>query len=195
MISIDVNAKQLKRLRASVGRAKGKFGRELAAAVNAVAKKARLDIGRDVRKTIAIKKDESEKPLKISGKATAEQPRVTVSLKKTPRLGLRHFGARQDKRGVSFKISKTGGRTRVEGAFLGPRPGVMNTKWKGNAFRRVGKERLPIIHLRAVSAFGAFVKNDFEKPMIKSIRENLSKQMERRIKLNILRAQGLVPKK
>jgi hypothetical protein len=194
MISIDIDAKQLKRLRESVGKAKTKFGRELAAAINQVARKTRLDIGRDVRSVIAIKKKESEAPLKIQAKATAEQPKTTVSIAKTRRLGLRHFGAKQDKTGVSFKISKQGGRQRVQGAFQGPKPGVMNVKWRGNAFRRVGKERLPIIHLRGVSAFGAYVKNKFTKQQIRRINDELSKQMERRIKLNILRASGLVSK-
>jgi hypothetical protein len=194
VISIEIDVKQLKRLRESVGKAKTKFGRELAATVNAVAKKTRLDIGRDVRSVIAIKKKESEEPLKIRGVATAEMPRTTVSLAKTRRLGLRHFGARQDKTGVTFKIAKQGGRQRVQGAFQGPKPGVMNVKWKGNAFRRVGKERLPIIHLRGVSAFGAYIKNKFTQPQIKRINDELSKQMERRIKLNILRASGLVSK-
>ena len=192
MISIDIDARQLKRLRESVGKAKTKFGRELAAAINQVAKKTKLDIGRDVRSVIAIKKKESEAPLKIQAKATAEQPKTTVSIAKTRRLGLRHFGARQDKKGVSFKISNQGERNRVDGAFQGPKPGVMNVKWRGNAFRRVGKERLPIIHLRGVSAFGAYVKNKFTPGQIKRINDELSKQMERRIKLNILRASGLV---
>jgi hypothetical protein len=192
MISIDIDARQLKRLRESVGKAKTKFGRELAAAINQVAKKTRLDIGRDVRSVIAIKKQESEAPLKIHAKATADQPKTTVSIAKTRRLGLRHFGARQDKTGVSFKISKQGGRQRVQGAFQGPKPGVMNSKWRGNAFRRVGKERLPIIHLRGVSAFGAYVKNKFTPQQVKRINDELSKQMERRIRLNILRASGLV---
>jgi hypothetical protein len=194
MISIDIDAKQLKRMRESVGKAKTKFGRELAAAINQVARKTRLDIGRDVRSVIAIKKKESEEPLRISAKATAEQPKTTVSIAKTRRLGLRHFGAKQDKTGVSFKISKQGGRQRVQGAFQGPKPGVMNVKWRGNAFRRVGKERLPIIHLRGVSAFGAYVKNKFTKQQIRRINDELFKQMERRIKLNILRASGLVSK-
>ena len=194
MIAIEIDAKQLTRLRKAVGKASTKFGRELAAAINATAKKTKRDIGRDVRSVIAIKKKESEEPLKIRAKATADQPSTTVSIAKTRRLGLRHFGARQDKKGVSFKISKQGGRQRVDGAFQGPRPGVMNVKWKGNAFRRVGKERHPIIHLRGVSAFGAYVKNHFTQPQIKRINDELQKQMERRIKLNILRAEGLVSK-
>jgi hypothetical protein len=194
MISIEISAAQLKRLREATGKAKKKFGIELAAAINATAKKTKLEIGRDVRSVIAINKKESEAPLKIRTKATADTPKTTVSLAKTKRLGLRHFKARQDKRGVSFKIGKQGGKTRVEGAFQGPQPGVMNTRWKGNAFKRLGKERLPIIHLRGVSAFGAYVKNKFTQPQLRRINTELSNQMERRIKLNILRAEGLVSK-
>jgi hypothetical protein len=194
MISIEIDAKQLKRLRIAVGKAKKNFGRELAAAINAVAKKGRLEVGREVRKTINIKKDESEKPLKIRGTATAERPTSTVSLDKTRRLGLRHFGAKQDARGVTYKIAKQGGRQRVEGAFQGPKPGVMKMSWKGNAFRRAGKSRLPIIHLRGVSAFGAIAKNNLEKPLRQAMADNLQKQVERRIKLNVLRAEGLVSK-
>lgn len=195
MIALEVNAKQLTELRKAVGKAKGKFGRELAASVNAVAKKTKLDIGRQVRQTINIKKEESEKPLKMSGKATAERPQVTVSLVKTRRLGLRHFGAKQNQRGVAYKISKKGGRQFVAGAFQGPKPGAIKMSWKGNAFKRAGASRLPIIHLRGVSAFGAFAKNDMEKPMAKSITLQLAKQLDRRIRLNVLRASGLVPKR
>ena len=194
MISIEVDAKQLKQLREAVGKAKKKFGRELAASINAAAKKTKLDIGRDVRSVIAIKKKESEAPLKVSAKATAESPQTTVSIGKTKRLGLRHFGARQDKRGVSYKISKQGGRQRIEGAFQGPRPGVQKMSWRGNVFKRAGILRLPIIHLRGVSAFGAYAKNNFTKPQIKRINAELKKQIERRIKLNVLRANGLVSK-
>ena len=194
MIAIQINAKQLKALQEAVGRAKKNFSKELAGAINAVSKKTKLQIGRDIRATVAMKKDEAEKPLSIRGTATAEKLSATVTLRKTKRLGLRHFGAKQDKRGVTYKISKTGGRKRVDGAFQGPKPGVMKMSWKGNAFKRVGKQRLPIIKLHAVSAFGAYAKNELSGPQVKVIEAELTKQMERRIKLNILRAEGLVAK-
>jgi hypothetical protein len=194
MIAIEINAKQLKALQEAVGRAKKNFSKELAGAINAVSKKTKLQIGRDIRATVAMKKDQAEKPLSIRGTATAENLSATVTLRKTKRLGLRHFGAKQNKTGVSYKISKTGGRKRVDGAFQGPKPGVMKMSWKGNAFKRVGKQRLPIIKLQGVSAFGAYAKNELSGPQVKVIEAELTKQMERRIKLNILRAEGLVAK-
>lgn len=192
MIEIEINAKQLRRLREAVGKSKKNIKKELAGAINATSKKTKLQVGRDIRKTVNLKKDEAERPLSLRATATEANLVAVVSLKKTKRLGLRHFGARQDKRGVSYKISKTGGRSRVNGAFQGPKPGVMKMSWKGNAFKRVGKERLPIVMLKGVSAFGAYAKNELEGPQVKEINKELSKQMERRINLNILRANGLV---
>ena len=194
MIEIQINARQLKRLREAVGKSKKSIKKELAGAINATSKKTKLQVGRDIRKTVNLKKDEAERPLSLRATATETNLVAVVSLKKTRRLGLRHFGARQDKRGVSYKIGKTGGRSRVDGAFQGPRPGVMKMSWKGNAFKRVGKERLPIVMLKGVSAYGAYAKNDLEGPQVKEINKELSKQMERRINLNILRANGLVKK-
>ena len=192
MLKINIDAMQLKRLEVAAGNAKKSINKELAGAINAVSKKTKLQVGRDIRKTVNLKKDEAEKPLSIRSTAKENNLMAVVSLRKTRRLGLRHFGARQDKKGVSYKISKTGGRSRVNGAFQGTRPGVMKTSWKGNAFKRLGKERLPIVMLRGVSAFGAYAKNDLEAPQVEEINKELSKQMERRINLNILRANGLV---
>jgi hypothetical protein len=75
---------------------------------------------------------------------------------------------------------------------MGPKPGAVKTSWRGNAFKRVGSSRLPIIKLLAVSAYGTYKKNELAGPQLKAIEDELFKQMERRINLNVLRASGLV---
>lgn len=192
MIAIEINRGQLQRLADAVSSSGKKLTKEIAGAINQVSKKTKLEMGRDIRKRVAIPKDEVEKPLSIRAQATEGNLSAVVSLKETKRLGLRHFGARQDKRGVSYKIDKTGGRKRVNSAFQGPKPGVMRMKWKGNAFKRVGASRLPIVQLKGVSAYGTYKKNEMAGPQVKSIESELTKQLERRIKLNVLRASGLV---
>ena len=192
MITLEINKAQLTALVEAAHKAKKKFRPELAGAINQVAKKTKLEMGRDIRGTIAINKAESEKPLSIRATATNENLEAIVTLKKTPRLGLRHFGAKQDKRGVTYRIGKSGGRKRVNGAFQGPKPGAVRVKWKGNVFKRAGKGRLPIVQLKGVSAYGAYKKNDLEGPQVKEVEAELVKQIDRRIKLNILRASGLV---
>ena len=194
MIDLGIDARQLKRLEAAVGKAKKSFTKELAGAINAVSRKTKVKIGKDIRSVVAIKVAEAKKPISIKSKATAGNLSATVSLKETKRLGLRHFGARQDKRGVSYKIGKSGGRSRVDGAFQGPTPNIRKVSWRGNVFKRDGKSRLPITQIKGVSAWGAYVKNDLKGPQLEEIRLELFKQVERRIKLNILRANGLVSK-
>ena len=192
MIKIEINRQQFDRLKTAVEGARKSLTKEIAGAINHVSKKTKLDMGREIRKTVAIPKDEVEKPISIRAQATAENLSAMVSLKETKRLGLRHFGARQDKRGVSYKISKTGGRKRVNGAFQGPKPGAIRTKWKGNAFKREGKNRLPIVQLKGVSAYGTYKKNEMAGPQMIVIQDELTKQIDRRINLNVLRANGLV---
>ena len=194
MIDLGIDARQLKRLEAAVGKAKKSFTKELAGAINAVSEKTKVKIGKDIRSVVAMKAAEAKKPISIKSKATAGNLSATVSLKKTKRLGLRHFGARQDKRGVSYKIGKSGGRSRVDGAFQGPTPNIRKVSWRGNVFKRDGKSRLPITQIQGVSAWGAYVKNDLKGPQLVGIEAELFKQVERRIKLNILRANGLVSK-
>ena len=191
MIAIEIDAKQLKQLRKAVAKAGKQFPRELAAAVNKVAKKTKSNIGKDIRKTVNLKKEPSERPIKLRQTATAQKPTGVVGIDREQRLGLQHFGARHDKRGVSYKISKQGGRTRVDGAFMGPRPGTLAPRLNGGVFRRVGENRLPIIRLKGVSPYGAYAKNDLSKAETKLIQKNLRTEMQRRIDFNILRANGL----
>ncbi len=193
MLAIEIDQNQLQKLAtasASVGK---KMKKELAAAINQVSKKTKLEMGRGIRATVNLKKEESEKPLSIRASATEQNLSAVVSLKKTPRLGLRHFGAKQDKRGVSYKISKTGGRKRLNGAFMGPKPGVIKVSWKGNVFMREGaavkmtkgrhrgRMRQPIVQKRGVSAWGAYVKNSLAAPQAKVVEAELRYQIDRRI--------------
>lgn len=193
-ISIQIDTGQLKRLMRATERSGKKFPRELSAAINTVAKKTQVKIGKDVRSKVEMSVAESKKPLKTKQKASAQSPKAIVSIAKTRRLGLQHFKARQDKTGVTYKINKQGGRQRIEGAFQGPRPGVVKASWGGIVLARQGESRLPIVHQLGVSAFGVYAKNNMEKQQTKLIKQQLREQMERRIKLNILRAEGLVSK-
>lgn len=192
MVEIEINSGQLNRLRQATANAGKKFPRELAAAVNSVAKKTRISIGRRIRQTINLKKAAAERAVKIKKIAMAEIPVGVVSIEKERREGLQHFNARQNGKGVSYKIDKRGGRKLVPGAFMGPRPGTLAPRLHGGVFRRVGKERLPIVKLYGVSPYGAYAKNDMSQIEVQFINKGLLTEMERRINLNILRANGLV---
>lgn len=195
MIGIEINAKQLTEMRKAVVAAKKSLGKELAAVVNATAKDVKLKISRDIGSEITMLARDIKARISTRNKATAVNPIAVTSLGWKKREGLQYFKARQTNKGVTYKISKkTSNRGLVLGAFMGPSPGVLAPKLHGGVFKRLGKARLPIVKLRAVSAAGAFVKNKHDKAMPGFIREKLSKQMERRINRNVLRANGLIPK-
>ena len=199
MIGIEIDAKQLKRLREATGRAKKNFSKELAAAINQTAKNHRMKQGRNVRSVVNIKKAQIESKITIK-KASDVTPQARVFFESSEREGLQHFGARQNGRGVSYKISTKKGRGTVVGAFMGPSPGVLAPSLNGGVFVRMGaarkmtkgrsqgKIRQPIVKLYGVSPCGAYVKNDFEKIDVAFSADYLKGQIERRIKLNILRA-------
>jgi hypothetical protein len=194
MIGIEVNAKQLTALRKACGEAKKSFAKELAAGINATAKDVRLKISRDIGSEITMPAKDIKDRISTRDKATAVSPVAVVSLGWKKREGLQYFKARQTKSGVTYKISKKGGRGVVLGAFMGPSPGTFAPKLHGGVFKRIGSARLPITKLRAVSAAGAFVKNKHDAVMPGFIEQKMLAQMERRINLNVLRANGLVPK-
>lgn len=117
-------------------------------------------IARDLRRNV------------VGGWMSAEQ----IDILPGKRLGLRYFGAKQGATGVAYKIEndKPGF---VASAFQGPKPGVIRAKWKGNAFRRVGRDRLPIIKLHGPSPWGVFVKHDMLKPVASSVGDILMKRI------------------
>jgi len=195
MISISIDAKQLKELREACGKAKKDFSKELAAGINDTVRKTQVNIGREIRSVVNLKVKVVKESIKTS-RASAGLLRGVVSLGKASRkgFGLQHFGARQNKTGVSYKIGKQGKRKTIAGAFMGPKPGAISIKLHGGVFKRAGKTRLPIVKLYGVSPYGAYVKNDFDETEVVFINKNLQNQMDRRIKLNVLRANGLVSK-
>jgi hypothetical protein len=191
MIGIEINADQIKRLGDAVAASGKKLKKELAAAINETAKNHRLRQGRNVRDVVNIKKAQIESKITIS-KASDVSPQARVFFKSSEREGLQHFAARQNRRGVSYKISTKKGRGTVVGAFMGPRPGQLAPKLHGGVFKRTGSARLPIVKLYGVSPYGAYVKNDFEQIDVAFSADYLKNQIERRINLNVLRASGLV---
>ena len=207
-ITAEIDRSKLESLSKAVKNAGKNMPKEIAAAINQVSKKTRLDMGREVRKVIAVSKEASERHIKVLSKASPEslEAMVTVQKGNKPRRpGLQHFGARQNGSGVSYKISKTGGRKTIRGAFMGPKPGVLAPGLYGGVYKRtggpktkakkgrsIGKMREPIIKLNGVSVWAAYKKNNLTGPQMKAIAIELNKQIDRRIKLNILRASGLV---
>ena len=106
---------------------------------------------------------------------------------------------------MSYQISKKGGRGTVSGAFMGPKPGMLAPKLYGGVYKRVGAQRKLtkgrrqgkmgqlIVRLFGVSPAGVFMKKNMDQTLPFYLTDYLKHQMERRINLIVLRANGLVP--
>lgn len=194
MITIEPAMVKINRLTLAVGKARRSMGRELAAAINETTKKGQNEMARNIRSVVNMKAGAAKKAVRTGKRATAENLVGVTSIPKESRKGwgLQHFGGRQTKKGVTYRINKVGGRSMISGAFMGPRPGQLAPKLHGGVFKRIGANRLPIVKLYGVSPFGAYTKNNFEPTDVLFIEKTLNEQVDRRINLNVLRASGLV---
>jgi len=153
--------------------------------------------GQKVKSTVAkeITKELNVKQSVVKAQVTIDRKQpsaVVVKVKKTKRIPLKEFKAKQTKKGVTYKISKTKGRKLLPGGFQGPRPGVQNVKWKGRVFKRVVKARLPIRQVYGVSPYGVFVKNDLMLIVLMVARIELEKQLAERIRYLHLKKSGAI---
>jgi hypothetical protein len=75
---------------------------------------------------------------------------------------------------------------------MGPKPGVSLVRFKGHAFKRLGKKRLPIILLRGPSAWGAFTKNNHLAPTVEETKKRFAYEIDRRIRKIELELEGKI---
>ena len=149
------------------------INKTLAASVSLVAKKITEEIvtaQKNVKTGISTKK---------SNKKTLS---ATLTLKKTKRLGLEFFKPRQNADGVTAKVSKNKKLTKIKGAFMGPRPGVVKASWRNKVFSRKGKAKKPIQKLRGPSPWGVYVAGDTSRVTEKEIKDLLLSQVARKIR-------------
>lgn len=189
---VSVSSSEIARLKASIQGTARRLQVELAVAVNATAAKSKSIINKEIRKELATSATAVKKTISTRGRAKPGNPRVAVEVRKTARIPLRDFGARQTKKGVTYKISKTTGRKLIAGAFQGPKPGAMKASWKGNVFKRVGKSRLPIVKLYGPSPWGVFVVGKRMGPSVDETQKELTKQVHRRIRFITLKKRGVI---
>ena len=123
----------------------------------------------------------SRNSLSVPSQATPSNLSATIRVKKKTRPSLKEFKAKQVKKGVSYRISKSGKRKTINGAFI-------NQKMGGHVFKRKTKARFPLSKMHGVSVWGVYEVNDllkhFTQPQVEA---ELSKQIKRRLDFNIFK--------
>jgi len=173
----------IERLNAAAGNLK----KELRIAIWNAAKKSRKAMTKEIGKELNTTQKEIKRATDIQRLSDLS---AKVVLDKEARPSLAKFKARQTGAGVSAKVSRTKGGIVVQGGFMGPNPKTKAPKLNGNAFKRVGKSRLPILKLKGLSPWGVYVKQGMSLPVIQATEEELKSEIEKRIRYNELKNAG-----
>jgi hypothetical protein len=199
MIGFTVQQRRVNELSKVLKGSDKKIRRQLTIAVNATSKKTQGGIAKQVATELATAQKNIKKTIKIKKKASNSEkvPQAVVSQTETKRIPLRDFGARQNKKGVSYKVSKSKGRKTIKSAFVVQSLGGHVFQRRGEKARvkkgrNAGKMKQKIFKLFGASPWGVFVKNKMKKPVVKESKQELIKQIERRIRFLKLKESGAI---
>lgn len=200
MLSVSYQVNAVKKLNAVFGGNGKKVRQQVAIAINEAMKDVKRESSKRVRKELAVSAAAVNQVLDTGKRANQSHLNAVFTIKargantqdNTGRIPLRDFGARQVRRGVSYKISKTKGRRLASSAFQGPRPGQKKTSWNGRVFARVGDTKVPLRQLYGPSPWGAMMESKRYKGLQKYANQQLKKRIKRRVEFNVLKAAGKI---
>lgn len=165
------------RLAAALNNVAGDIALQTAIAINYAAKFHRRQIAKQIKKLIAIRNLEPlEKATKVK-QASPSNLVAEIHIERRARISLKEFSPTQTRAGVSYRISKTGGRKLLPGAF-----GPDIAKLHHHVFKREGKEREPIVFQAGPRMSTVYQKNNLSPWSEQDIQDRLEHELERRIK-------------
>lgn len=149
LIEIKFDDKRLKSIQKMLREVPQKMGMVMLRSINRTTTSSRAEIARQIAAVVTTKQGVIKKGIDRQ-KATKNYWRGELDITRR-RLPLKEFKAKQTKKGVKYKIEKSGGRKLAEHAFIA----TMRSGHEG-VFRRKGDGRLPIAELRGPSVGGVF---------------------------------------
>jgi len=183
---ISVDSASAASLREALKNTTRNIKKELRIAVNATAKKSKAITNKIIRSELAnVPAKTINFTMKVHLSEDVNDLSAVLELKKTERISLRNFGARQTKAGVSYQISKTKGRKTAKGAFI-------SQKLYGQVFVRTSQASLPILKLWGLSPWGVMVVGKKLGPSKKETQAELEKQIQRRVRFITLKKSGAI---
>lgn len=180
-IRVDLNLYQVAKLNHLFREYPRRIPRVVAAAVNETTKKGKVQVAKDIREKVNMKAADVKRYILVR-RATPATKGGALVIDEGERVPLKQFGARQSKKGVTYKIDKQGGRKLAKGAF-GPKIPRLGK----HVFKRYGKESLPIRKLLGPSAWAVFKRAKLEKKTRKDTRVEFRKQLNRRIRFELMK--------
>jgi plasmid maintenance system antidote protein VapI len=185
MINISIDQGKVERLKQSLGKKAHRLPREIQTAINATARKVASETAKDLAKILPLKQKTLKKIVKQKSKATADNLRAVVSVGEGYPIPLRMFKPTQLKRGVSVKMRRGQSRSIVRDAWIA-------RQWGNHVYKRTTAERLPIEKQFGPSPGEYYGQLGTKAKAEATARAELQKQIERRIRFNVLKNQGTI---
>jgi len=177
-VEIKFDEAKLRRVQKMLRGASSAMPRVMSRAINRTTKSAKTETGRRISQVINIKQSAVKKKI-LMFKATFNRWVGTLGISEK-KFSLIHFSARQTKKGVTYKIEKSGGRKRIPVAFIrSPRDAKV-------VFRRETPQtkRLPLIALKGPSLGVVFERTrGIARGVTKTAYKNLEKNIDDQVKL------------
>jgi hypothetical protein len=182
-VKITIDQSSIDNIKTVLGDLSRRYGRELATAVNATAKKVRFEASKELKKELKVPVKILKKVIKQKARATEDKTQATIGFFKGYPIPLKYFGAKQLKKGgVSFKINPKFRITSVlKNAFIVKQYG-------GNVYERAGEKRFPLKKQFGPSPGSAFETLQLIPKMLVVAQAELPKQVQRRIRFLTLKA-------
>ena len=184
MINIRFSNRQLKKLEAALGDSKKQLGKMAARAINKTATKHKTQISKKLREYVKVNAKTAKESLNIPLKALEpNRLTATVVVNQTKKIGLNRFGAKQNKKGVRYQISKT------EKGFI--KGGFIVKKLGGHVFERLNPydskqtrkyNRALTSPKRGTTMFNVYENHKLEKWSKKETAKELKFQLDQQIK-------------
>jgi len=175
-VKVTFNKRKLRQIQQQLSGIPGAMPRVMPRAINRTAGPAKTQIVREMAATLQLKAKTIREKVDLK-KATRSRWVAEIGINRK-RIPLREFSARQTKRGVSYKIQKTGARQKIQSAFIAKMPGGHE-----GVYKRKGPARLPIMQLRGPSLGEAFKgARALVRRVTKDSRKNLAMQIDKQVK-------------
>lgn len=184
-LTVVISDAQINAFKAAIKNTGKSLRKELAVACNLTAKRCKNIVAKNISKELALPQKAIKLSITIGRSASELNINTDVDVKKDGRVNLGYFGARQTKQGVSYRVSKTSGRSFAAGAFR-------IARYNGKVYKRKGKERFPLKGLYGPSPWGVHVVGKTVFISAKETEKELLNQVNRRLRFLQLKQAGTI---
>ena len=165
------------------------YGKQLAIALNETSKKVAFEASKQLKQELKVPVKILKKAILPNRKASEAKTRTSIDFLGGHPIPLKYYGAKADKRTgrVTFRIDP---KTKGKSTLLGRQGAFIADKYSGNVVKRTSKERGPLKVQYGPSPGSVYKRIQLIPKMLVVANAELPKQVQRRIRFLILKANG-----